>query len=94
MTERSRTHSPAGVSYSYGAFALASAAMALAILLLPIDIWSRAALLVGALMTVHLSISMTKMLRTKSESKVLVRNSGAARKEKPRGTASGNGYFY
>ena len=86
MSERFEMSSSAqGPSYR-GLFMVASASIATAVMLLPIDLLSRAVLLVWSLMVVHMLISIKKMLRADEENLVRVRGAADFRASDHSGT--------
>lgn len=75
-------HAPAWVFFTYASFAASLLFMLGGICLLPIDLWMRAFLFVGALMVVQSSITLTKTQRDVHESTRLINRVEDARTEK------------
>ncbi len=75
-------HAPAWVFFTYLSFGLALGCTAIGIFFLPIDLWARAFLSMGLLMTVQSCITMTKTQRDMHEGTRLVNRIEDARTEK------------
>ena len=75
-------HAPAWVLFTYIAFFTALGMTMLGIAFLPIDLWGRAFLAMGLLMTVQSSITMTKTQRDLHEGTKLVNRIEDARTER------------
>ncbi len=79
---QSAQHAPAWIVFTYVSFAAALGMTALGIFALPIDLWGRAFLSMGLLMTVQSCITMTKTQRDLHEGARLVNRIEDARTEK------------
>ncbi len=75
-------HAPAWVFFSYVSFGLALGVTGLGIYMLPVELWTRAFLAMGLLMTVQSCITMTKTQRDLHEGSRLVNRIEDARTEK------------
>lgn len=82
MNPNQNQHSPSWVFFTYVSFALALGMTTLGVFLLPIDLWGRAFLTMGLLMTVQSSVTMTKTQRDMHEGTRLVNRIEDARTEK------------
>ena len=79
---QSEAHAPAWVFFTYVSFAASLLFMLGGIVALPIDLWMRAFLFVGALMVVQSSITLTKTQRDAHESARFINRIEDARTEK------------
>lgn len=83
MNQNTKTqHSPAWVFFTYLSFAVAIGMTTIGIFVLPIDLWGRAFLSMGLLMTVQSCITMTKTQRDMHEGTRMVNRIEDARTEK------------
>lgn len=82
MTNKDSTHGPAWVLFTYVSFIASIGLMGIGVILLPIDLWMRAYLLIGTLMLVQSCIIMTKTQRDVHEGTRLVNRIEDARTEK------------
>ena len=82
QTNPSELHAPAWVFFTYVSFVTSLVCMVGGIFAMPIDLWMRGFLLLGALMLVQSSITMTKTQRDRHESQRLLTRIEDARTEK------------
>lgn len=75
-------HAPVWVFFTYVSFAASLGIMTIGIVMLPIDLWMRAFLFMGMLMTVQSCITMTKTQRDMHEGSRLVNRIEDAKTER------------
>jgi hypothetical protein len=82
MSQTPQPHSTAWVSFTYASFFAAAGMVACGILFLPLDLWAKGYLAMGAVMLVQSCITMTKTVRDVHEASRLVNRIEDARTER------------
>jgi hypothetical protein len=82
MNQPSQPHSSAWLTFTYASFLASAGMVAAGILFLPLDLWAKGYLAMGALMLTQSCITLTKTLRDNVEAEKLVNRIEDARTER------------